>query len=122
MSVEVTLAVLKAASAVTAIVGSGANCRISPLIKAQGVTPPAITLQRVTTTPQNHLRGHAGLDANRIQADHYAETYAQARALAAASRSAMQAAGHLCISEVDNYDPEVDPGLYRITQDFEVWV
>ncbi len=122
MSVEVALAVLKADSTVTAIVGSGSSAKISPLIKSQNLAAPAVTLQRVNVDPQNHLRGHANLDDVRVQLDAWAEKYADARALATACRNAMQTAGHLMISEVDNTDMDVDPLLYRITQDFRVWV
>jgi hypothetical protein len=122
MSVEVALAAMKAWPALTTIVGSGTNAKISPLIKSQGISPPAITLQRVAVTPQNHLRGNGGLDDSRVQADYWATTYDGVRALAAAGRAAMEAAGHPMQSEFDNYDPETDPGLYRITQDFQVWV
>jgi hypothetical protein len=122
MSAEVAVAVLRASAGVTAIVGSGDDCKVSPLIKAQTVVPPAVTVQRVSTTPQNHLRGFASLDDNRVQTDSWATTREGVLALASACRTAMQSAGHLCLGEFDNYDPETDPGLYRITQDFEIWV
>lgn len=122
MSVEVAVSVLKNAAGVTAIVGSGSSCRVSPLMKSQSLTMPAVTVQRVTTDPVNHLRGHGSLDDSRTQLDSWAETYAGARALATACRTAMQTAGHLMLGEFDNYDPETDPGLYRITQDYRIWV
>jgi hypothetical protein len=122
VSVEVALAVLKADSTVTGIVGSGSNAKISPLIKSQGITPPAVTLQRISLTPQNHLRGNGGLDQVRIQLDAWCTTYDRARSLANACRNALETAGHVMESEIDNYDPETDPGLYRITQDFLIWV
>lgn len=122
MSVEVVLAALKASAGVTAIVGSGASARISPLMKAQGITPPAVTLQRIAVAPVNHLRGHGGVDAVRVQVDSYADSYSGVRALATACRTALQTAGHLMVSEIDNYEPGVEPALYRITQDFQVWV
>lgn len=121
MSVETVLVVLKADAAVTAIVGSGLNARISPLIKSQGITTPAVTLQRISLDPVNHLRGHGDLDSVRVQLDAWTESYAEARALAGACRDAIQNAGHLMLGEFDNYDPETDPGLYRITQDYQVW-
>jgi hypothetical protein len=118
MTIEIARAVLVADSAVSALVGE----RISALMKAQGTAMPAITLQRVSVTPQNHLRGNGGLDYVRVQADCWATSYDGVRALAIACRSAMEAASHQMLSELDNYDPQVDPGLYRITQDFQVWV
>jgi ornithine cyclodeaminase/alanine dehydrogenase-like protein (mu-crystallin family) len=122
MSVEVVLAALKADAGVTAIVGSGVNARISALMKTQGITIPAVTLQRISLEPQNHLRGHAGLDSVRVQVDSWEHTYAGVRALADACRSALQDADHVMLGEIDNYDPETDPGLYRITQDFQIWI
>jgi hypothetical protein len=122
VSVEVVLAVLKSDATVTGIVGSGANAKISPLIKSQGIDPPAVTLQRVSVVPQNNLRGNGGLDQVRVQLDAWATTYGGTRALASACRSALEAAGHPMESEIDNYDPETDPGMYRITQDYLIWV
>lgn len=121
MSVETVLAVLVADAGVTAIVGSGASAKISPLIKAQTIQPPAVTLQRTSLVPQNHLRGNGDLDDVRVQVDSWATSYAGVRALASACRAALEAADYLMIGEFDNYDPQVDPGLYRITQDFQVW-
>lgn len=122
MSVEACLAILVADASVTAIVGTGSNARISPLIKSQGISPPAVTLQRVSVDPQNHIRGHGSLDSVSVQVDSWAVTYAGVRALATACRNAIQASGVLMTSEFDNYDPETDPGLYRITQEFQFWV
>ena len=122
MSIEVVVAVLKADASVTAIVGSGSNARISPLIKEQSITTPAVTLQRVSTDPVNDLRGFSDLDDSRTQVDAWAESYAGARALANACRTALQNAGHLMLGEFDNYNPDTDPGLYRITQDYRIWV
>lgn len=122
MSIEVALAVLKADAAVTAIVGAGTAAKISPLIKSQNLVAPAVTLQRINVDPQNHLRGFANLDDSRVQLDAWAETYAGVRALATACRNAMQTAGHLTLNEFDGQEPETDPGLYRITQEFRVWV
>lgn len=122
MSVPVVVGILTAATGVTAIVGSGSDCRVSSLTKVQGITIPAVTVQRVSTDPVNHLRGHAGLDDSRVQVDSWATTDTEVRALAAACRAAIQTAGHLMLGEFDNYDPETDPGLYRITQDYRIWV
>ena len=122
MTVEVVLAVLKAAPAVTAIVGAGTDARISPLMRAQAIQVPAVTLQRIALAPVNGLRGHMGLDDVRVQLDCYADSYAGARTLANACRNALQAAGHQMQSEFDNFEPDVSPELYRITQDFQVWV
>ena len=122
MAVKIVHDVLVASGAVTAIVGASPNERISPLIKAQNITLPAVTLSRVALTPQNHLRGYGNLESDRVQADSWADTYLQALTLAAACRTAMVAAGHVFNSEFDNHEPEVDEGIYRITQDYTVWI
>lgn len=122
MSVTVAVAVLRSAGAVTAIVGSGDDCKVSPLIKSQDIRPPAVTVQRVTTDPVNDLQGHSDLDSNRVQVDSWATTYEGVLALSVACRESMQDAGHLCVGEFDNTDQDTDPIQYRITQDFQVWV
>jgi hypothetical protein len=117
MAVKTARDVLLAAAPVTALVGT----RISPLVRAQDLQLPAVTLQRVVVTPTNHLRGDANLDANRVQLDAYAATYAAARTLADACRDALVAAGHLLQTELDSYEPDVDPELYRVTQEYLIW-
>lgn len=117
MSLATVRGVLIGSSAVAAICAD----RISPLISAQGSLLPAVTLQRTELEPQNGLRGFAGLDSNTVQLDAWAETYQQARDLADACRTALQAAGVIMLSEFDNYEPSTDPGLYRVTQTFSVW-
>jgi len=109
--------VLVADAAVTALVGS----RVSPLIKSQGVTPPAVTLERSQVDPQNHLQGWASLDYVQVEVRSWAQTFDQARQVADACRSAIESAGHLLANEFDNYDPAIDPGLYCVTQQFQVW-
>jgi hypothetical protein len=117
MAIAIVRGVLIASSAVTAICAD----RISPLMKAQGALLPNVTLQRTELEPQNGLRGYAGLDSNTVQLDAWSETYQQARDLADACRTALQAAGFVMLSEFDNYEPSTDPGLYRVTQTFSVW-
>jgi hypothetical protein len=119
MPVATIRAALVAAPAVTAICSD----RIVPLNKAQGELLPAVTLQRTQTDPFNHLRGHGGLDNVRVQLDAWDETYDGAKALADACKDALNAAGHLMNAEFDNYEPEpLDPGLYRVTQEWSVLI
>jgi hypothetical protein len=117
MSIEAVRAVLVADATVLSLVGQ----RISPFLAAQGIDRPYVTLQRTALTPQNHLRGNGNLDYVRVQVDSWAETYESVRNVANACRAAWEAAGNSVLGEFDNYDPQVDPGLYRITQDFQVW-
>lgn len=116
--IETLRAVLVAAAPVAAICDE----RIVPLSKAQGELLPSVTLQRTTTNPVNHLRGHGNLDDCRVQLDAWDETHDGAKALADACRAALQAAGYFMTAEFDNYEPNTDPGLYRVTQEWSVWI
>lgn len=122
MSVKVLRDALVASSAVTALVPAS---RITPLVRPQTSAVPAILLQRVSTTPQNNLVDDGALDGNAVQLDIYAETYAKALAIAAAIRTALRLTFQ-CDSEIDAFefetDSETDPELFRITQQWSVWV
>lgn len=117
-AVQTARTVLVNAAGVTALVPAS---RIEPLDRAQDNGLPAIVLQNVALVPSNHFRGDGLADANRIQIDVYAETYAAAIAIARAARTAMVAAGHALIAQVDDFEPDVTPRQYRVTQDFSVW-
>lgn len=95
--------------------------RISPVLKQQGIKYPVVTLDRTELTPTNHLTGDAGLDSVLVGVRSWATTYKEARQVADACRAAIVAAGHLMQSERDNYEDGIDPGLYLITQEFQVW-
>ena len=107
--------ILVAAGGVTALVGT----RISPVIRAQDETLPCVVLTTISVAPTNQLVGAPTLDANRVQLDAYALTYAQTRAVADACRAALEAGG--CALENENDLSEPDVAEYRITQDFLVW-
>jgi hypothetical protein len=112
------LGILSAASPVVALVGT----RISPLIRTQELILPAITLQRITLTPSNTFAGNGGLDDARVQVDSWATTYAGARALAIAVRAAFDAVPVLMTLEVDNsFQLDPVPGVYQITQEYQLW-
>lgn len=115
MAIETVRDILVADGTVTGLVGQ----RISPVMTAQNTDLPYVILTRISLVPSNHLHGRPTLDANRVQLDVYAETYAQARTIADACRSALEAQDIAMESEIDNYEPDV--AEYRITQDFLVW-
>jgi hypothetical protein len=71
--------------------------------------------------PTNHLTGDASLDQCVITVKSWAYTLTEARQLSDACRAAMIAAGYLLSSERDNDEPGVDPLLYMVTQDYQVW-
>jgi hypothetical protein len=118
MAIATVRTVLVAAGAVTALVPA---IKITPLVRIQSIAPPAITLTRVSVTPLNHLRGWGSLDANRVQLDAWATRYDACRAIADACRDALEAATFLMELELDSYEPETDPELFHITQDWSVW-
>jgi len=111
--------VLAGAAPVTAICGQN----IDSLVRPQAVALPSVTVQAIAVTPINGINGWYGLDGNLAQLDSWAATYTQAHELAAACRTAMQDAGHTMESEFDNYDPAAElAGVYRVTQEYSVWV
>lgn len=118
MAVKTLGDMLRAAAGVTALVPAS---RITPLVRPQNIATPAITLQRVSASPVNHLRGWGSLDENSVQVDIWAETYAECVAIADACRAAASSAQFLRTLEIDNTDPALDPILYRITQTYSVW-
>jgi hypothetical protein len=107
---------LLAAAPVTAIVGD----RIEPLKKPQAGAEPSISLQLVETDPENHLQGHAGLDAARVRIECWHPTYDGALDLMNKARTAVAVADRVCVDELRDYDFEVK--LYRFDLDFLVWV
>jgi hypothetical protein len=121
MAIEVVRLALISASAVTALVPAA---RITPLRRPQGITLPAITLQRIVDVPFNHLTGSAGLDLTSVQLDVFAIDYSGAsgaRAIADACRAALYAAGIQLQTEIEGYEPDTDPELYRVTQTWSVY-
>jgi hypothetical protein len=111
------LAVLQAAGGVTALVGT----RISPLLRTQDLSLPAITLQRITLSPTNQFSGDGNLDQARVQVDCYGATYSDARGVAGAVRIAMKAVPILMTLETERFDEPPNPGVYCVTQEYEVW-
>lgn len=117
-AVEVLRASFIAAAPVTNLVP---EARQEPLKRTQALGVPAITFQTASNVPFTHLGGDAGLDANLVDAVIYADDYTQALAIARACRDAGFAAGHILQLQLDGYDPETDPELYRITQTWSVF-
>lgn len=117
MADKIVRDILIADTAVAALVAD----RIEYSIKQQGELYPAITVKRSEVQPTNHLTGDALLDRCVVQVDSWAHELADARQVAEACRAAIVNAGHLLQDAHDNYEPGIDPGLYLITQDFQVW-
>jgi hypothetical protein len=115
MAIETVRDILIAAGGVTALVGQ----RISPVTRDQAETTPCVTLELISLVPQNHLAGAPTLDANSVQLDAWATTYAGAQEVADACRVALEAAGLVMVSASGGYD--VDADEYRVTQEYSVW-
>lgn len=103
-----------------------AGARVYPMRRPDGSTVPAITYQRIASSPINGLQGSLGVDKVRIQVDCWAagdpSGYKAAKALAESARAAMEAATALhalLLTEGDDYEP--DANLYRVSMDFSVW-
>ncbi len=73
---------LKTISAITDLVGTGANARIFLSFAKQGASLPYIVLEVFEGTSTEHLTGISGLATNRVQVDCYASTKAGASDLA----------------------------------------
>lgn len=118
MTVAVVGAALIADVGVTTLVPAE---RIEALRRTQGIAIPAITITDVVRTPFNHLRGWGGTDANQVQVDLYASNYTDALQIAAAARAALETAGYIMESQLERNEPETDPELFLITQQWSVF-
>lgn len=118
MAIAVVHAALVAASPVTALVPVN---NIEPLRRTQAIGIPAITMQIISDTPNNHLLGDGHVDANLVQIDCWDDDYDNLLLIAAASRTALYAAGYQMQNGSDGYEPETDPELYRISQTWSVF-
>ena len=78
---------LKTKSAVTDIIGSGADARIEPGSLTQGVAVPAIAYRRISTTHYSTINGTvAGLASTRMEINAIADTQLAADQLGEAIR------------------------------------
>lgn len=130
MSEAAILALLKASAAVTALVGSGSNARIYAMTAPQRVTTPYVTYQRISGERWRTMDGPTGMAQPRIQVDAFATTYAGTKALGTAVRQALdgyrgtiggvRVGGIAIMTDMDLYESDVDPKLYRVSMDFMV--
>lgn len=96
--------------------------RIAPVETEQGAEFPCVVLTIIGVEPQNSLSGYANLDRNTVQLDAWDFKYAKALEIANACRTALEAAGHVCINRItDQFGLEKNPGAYRVSYEFQVW-
>lgn len=113
-----TVAVLLADAGVQAKVSD----RVYPLQAGQDQTTPYVIVTETVTDPQNHLLGPSGLDRCEVDVNCWARTFSDAEDVAAACRTAMESAGHLCIGRItDFFDGTLDPSFFRSGRIYQVW-
>lgn len=123
MSIESDLfSFLKNNADISAIVGE----RIYPLTAPQGIQPPYITYQSISTLPENTMSGSSGLYHKRIQFNLFASVYEQVvdlfNKLTQILNGLKGTIGNTCIghcfleNDVDDYQP--DEKIYQKATDF----
>lgn len=107
--------------------------RIYPLVLPQKPTYPTVTYQRITSARASAMGSDPGVASVTIQVDAWGSTYANARAVAAQVRAALQRwRGTQAISggsvevldsfiESDQDIYEEETATYRVRMDFLIW-
>ncbi len=97
--------------------------RVYPLLLPQEVVLPAISYQRISGVREQSLTGDSALQHPRFQFSCWAETYAEALAVAEQVRLALQgitaAGGGYYEGAFDLYDSET--GWYYVPVDITIW-
>ena len=120
MSAETQLnAVLKAAGAVTSIVGSGTSARIYPDVVPQEIALPCIAFSRTGTEVLGTLSSAVVSTRASIECWCMASTRAAAETLADAVQSACAAAWFIPSSRRSEYDHEA--GLWASVLNLDFW-
>lgn len=123
---------LEASAGITAIVGSGVDARIYPLLVPEDFSNyPAITFQVVSETREPELTKQNGLMRARVQTNCWARSYAEAKTLKEAVRNAIDGGTAFFTNGVfiddgqDSVEPSPDARparLYCKRVDVLVWV
>jgi len=100
---------------------TAAGNNVYALVLPDNSSLPAITFQRISSTPVNDFSGHSGLDQVRMQVDCWAMTYGASKALAVQVRELMTEAGFKALLATDRDDYEQDTQIYRASTDYMVW-
>lgn len=122
---QVLIQVLEGDAAIQTHLGTTPATRITPLVLPQHPTFPALTFQRIANTRENSFDAGGGIDNPRVQVDSWAETRQAARELAMEVKRVVENAtafGGWLISDAEFYEHDVDPRLYRVSQDFSLWL
>lgn len=111
---------LKASSAVKAIVGTNPPRIYRHGEAPQDTTKPYITWQLIGDFPENNLSDTPPTDRATPQVDCWHQTDAGVELLAIAARDALEVGGHMTGIVVNLREPETK--LYRIGMQFDFWV
>ena len=94
--------------------------RISPLERKEFDYPAVVLVG--TSEPLNNFIGSSGIDHHMISVAYWDLTYEGAHALAAAGRTALEAAGCLIIDQQDSFaDAASLAGAVCVTQSVSLW-
>lgn len=109
---------LKASSAVTAILGA------TPKVFRHGFAPqstvaPYVVWLVITGAPENNLSDVPSIDRLTLQIDCYHAADGGVETLAQAVRDALEP--HMCLTGIPVDDREPDTGLFRMALQFDVW-
>lgn len=92
-----------ATPAITALIGSGANARLYPLVTPQTAALPAIAYQKISSPKEQSHSGSSHLARSRVQFTCEAVDYAAVKALAAAVKNCWNSySGVISLSTVDS--------------------
>jgi len=92
-------------------------------IRPQSSGVPALTFIVASRNPDEHLRGDSSLLNARVQVDAWAKHAKEAEQLANEARLLMLGSSVLQATTVSGFDDfEEDTKLYRVSQDFSVWL
>jgi hypothetical protein len=103
--------------------------RVYSEILPQGPTTPAVVFAEVSADEDYSLEGPTGVRRNSVAVDSWAEKRADATALGIAVKRALSghsgAAGGFevqsCFFVTERWAFDAETGLYRTSQDYEVW-
>lgn len=123
MSFAPIFATLKAASAVTALVGTN-PVRVFPMGEAPqkgttGFAVPYVVYQQITGSPENYIGDAPDSDDSLTQISVYADTVSSARAVSVAIRDAVQTKSY--VESIREMGRDPDTNLCRVDLDV-AWI
>jgi hypothetical protein len=129
MIAEVIYGMLSSTADVTAIVGTGDNCRIFPVVADEGVRSPFITFNVINVSPDDSKSGAAQVDNIYVQVSCFGDSYTDTAILATKVRTALDRfTGPVGDDLVDgirfegfaSMTEDETKVIYHIAQDFKV--